>query len=147
MPIPYDPNDTEGAFELPELGVPVAIHIGQNEEKTSSNGNPMIVMETKVADGQTGAGFGCKFYLVKGRMFNYNVKRIKESCGMDTERPDTIDDMTFRDRLAVVEFQQEEYTNRDGEQKKATKIARWLPAEKMPKLDMETDHEDDPLPF
>jgi hypothetical protein len=133
MAIPYDPNDTEGGFDRPQLGVPVAAHIGQCNETTSSNGNSMIVLEVAVDPGQIGEGFKTKYYLVQGKMFGFNVKRIMESAGMDAEKPDVIDDMTFRDKPVVIEFHEEKWTPQgETEAKTLTKIARFLPASQRP---------------
>ena len=123
MAFDYDPSMS--SFERPVLGEQVRIIIGQNEERTSSAGNPMLVMETKVAKGQQGAGFGTKFYAVQ-----FNIGWVMAATGIDPDVPQVVDDMTFRGRDAAVIFGEEEYTNRDGEKKKATKIVKWIPRDK-----------------
>ena len=151
MSIKFDKDKAVDMFETPELNKPVRIRIGQCEETISGAGNSMIILNCEVTQNQTGDGFKSKFYLVEGRMFNYNCKRIMEACGMDIDAVQEVDDMTFRDRFAVVTFKEEKY-QKDGETKTATKIDRWIPAESIeaaeaPVVESKPTYPEDDIPF
>ncbi len=116
----YDPNESM----FPPIGEPIRIRIVSGEERQSAKGRDMLLLETTVLPDQPGAGFDSKFYAL-----SFHIGDIMRAVGMDASGPRDVDAETFRDMEATVIFKQEKYTNRDGEDKTATKIDQWIVAE------------------
>ena len=114
----YDPNEST----FPPTGEQIRVTIGQCEEKVSAKGKDMLLMNIIVDEGQPGQGYETKFYAL-----SFHVGSIMRAVGMDATGPREVDALTFRDKSAVVTFKQEPYVNRDGDNKLATKVDRWIP--------------------
>ena len=121
--IDYDPTDTS-RYAAPAVGVATWVTIGQGEETKSHAGNNMLVVQVVVNDGEEGAGYKTKEYLVEG--VNWKIRQVLRACGLDPDVKHPIDDIFFRDRQALVKFKAEEWTNSDGETRTSYKIDEWV---------------------
>ena len=115
----YDPN--ESAYPL--VGEPVKIEIMRAEEAVSAKGRDMLILHCTVCHGQPGADYETKFYAM-----SFHLRDILPAVGMDAGAAREVDPLQFRGRTAMVTFKREAYKNKDGEDKTATKIDRWISA-------------------
>jgi len=125
MSFSYDHTD-KSEFSNPVVNAPTRVTIIGCESATSqSSGKPMQVLQVKVDQGEEGAGYTAKEYLVKG--VNWKIRQVMESCGLDPETDREITDVLFLERKALVTFKAEEWAGNDGNLRTSYKIDKWVP--------------------
>lgn len=114
MKMKLDFTDVQSGFELmPEGDYEVAVF--DLEEKTSSNGNPMIVAKLKVADGKfKGRQLFHNIVIMKQTMFK--VKEFLTACGVIVPEGEVdVDFMQCLGRKLIAGVGHEKYQGKDKE--------------------------------
>lgn len=78
----YNPNAKKTYFNLPPGEYPA--EIVKAEEKTSTKGNPMLVVEVKAFEVSTGRSRIIRDYIVVGGQYSqeWKIRNLCESCGI-----------------------------------------------------------------
>jgi len=127
----YDHTDA-GEFSNPVVGIPTRVTIVGCTSGESQANNPMQILQVKVDQGEEGAGYSTKEYLVKG--VNWKIRQVLRAVGLDPEVDREITDVLFVERKASVIFKAEEWAGNDGNLRTSYKIDKWVEAEPTPDI-------------
>jgi len=137
-------NAGEGGFETLPKGKYNVIVVDVTE-KTSSNGNPMMNVKTKVTEGKY-KNRNLFVNLVCTEKALFRVKAYLEACGIEV--PKSMLEVDFDETIGkelTLEIDQRTYKDKEGNDKTSEDVKKFLPLEELDESNEEMDEDELPI--